>query len=144
MGDVFETRFELRASPREVWEVLTDFETYPSWNPFVRAVAGDLAEGASITLLVTPPDVDELTVVVKVGKVEEARSLELFHQSSSLDLTLRRAVIELEPTDCGTCVLTFRREVELGDRPGPVLGDRGEVALEMLAAALEARVRQLR
>ncbi|GIU84365.1 MAG: hypothetical protein KatS3mg008_1140 [Acidimicrobiales bacterium] len=144
MGDVLETRFELRASPREVWDVLTDFEAYPSWNPYVRAVAGELDEGASITLLVTPPDVDEFTVGLKVGKVEQARSIELFHESSSLDIALRRAVIEVEPTDEGTSVLVFRREMELGDRPGPVLGDRGEVALEMLATALEARVRQLR
>ncbi|WP_082778155.1 SRPBCC domain-containing protein [Tsukamurella pseudospumae] len=37
-----ERSVEIEASPAEVWRVLTDFEAYPQWNPFViRAAAPD-------------------------------------------------------------------------------------------------------
>ncbi|MGD0165987.1 MAG: SRPBCC family protein [Gaiellaceae bacterium] len=38
---------EIDASPAAVWEILADFERWPSWNPDVSAVSleGELAEG---------------------------------------------------------------------------------------------------
>jgi hypothetical protein len=39
------TSTEIAAPPGAVWEVLTDFDAYPEWNPFVRSIAGTLAEG---------------------------------------------------------------------------------------------------
>ena len=39
------TSIEIAASPTAVWEVLTDFDAYPEWNPFVRSIAGTLSEG---------------------------------------------------------------------------------------------------
>ena len=39
------TSIEIEASPSAVWEVLTDFDAYPDWNPFVRSIAGELTEG---------------------------------------------------------------------------------------------------
>ena len=39
------TSIEIAASPTDVWEVLTDFDAYPDWNPFVRSIAGTLSQG---------------------------------------------------------------------------------------------------
>ena len=33
------TEIGIRATPEQVWSVLTDFRKYPDWNPFTRAVA---------------------------------------------------------------------------------------------------------
>ena len=38
------TEIEIEASPEAVWEVLTDFETYPEWNPILE-IKGEPAEG---------------------------------------------------------------------------------------------------
>ncbi|MEW2389151.1 SRPBCC domain-containing protein [Streptomyces venezuelae] len=44
---------EMRATPAEVWRVLTDFESYPEWNPFITRAEvtshdGRLEEGATM------------------------------------------------------------------------------------------------
>ncbi len=47
-----ETRININASAKQVWDVLTDFESYPSWNPFVIGVDGktDVGEQISVDL----------------------------------------------------------------------------------------------
>ena len=39
---------EIASEPEAVWDVLTDFAAWPSWNPDVKSMAfeGGLAEGA--------------------------------------------------------------------------------------------------
>jgi uncharacterized protein YndB with AHSA1/START domain len=38
------TEIEIDASPSQVWQVLTDFEKYPTWNPFIKKISGIAAE----------------------------------------------------------------------------------------------------
>lgn len=33
-----------------MWDVLTDFEAYPGWNPFIRNVAGIVYQGEQLTI----------------------------------------------------------------------------------------------
>ncbi len=37
---------DIEASPERVWEVLTDFASFPEWNPFIRDASGGLKSGA--------------------------------------------------------------------------------------------------
>ena len=39
------TEIQVEANPAEVWAVLTDFEHYPDWNPFLVEVTGVPEEG---------------------------------------------------------------------------------------------------
>lgn len=48
------TSVAIDAPPETVWEVLTDFERYPEWNPFMRIV-GRASEGARIAVELRPP-----------------------------------------------------------------------------------------
>ena len=34
------TEIEINASAEKVWEILSDFENFPNWNPFVIKVLG--------------------------------------------------------------------------------------------------------
>lgn len=45
------TQVEIGASPARVWEVLTDWDAYPAWNPFIRQLRGRLVEGERLALL---------------------------------------------------------------------------------------------
>jgi hypothetical protein len=40
----------LAAPPERVWRELTDFGSYPSWNPFIRRATGDLRPGGRLEI----------------------------------------------------------------------------------------------
>lgn len=44
------TQIEIAASPERVWSVLTETDTYPSWNPFIRKLTGQLAPRETLTV----------------------------------------------------------------------------------------------
>lgn len=45
---VIEADIEIEASAEEVWGVLSDFASYPDWNPYVLKLAGDVVPGGTI------------------------------------------------------------------------------------------------
>jgi hypothetical protein len=45
-----ETVIDIEAAPARVWEVLTDFASYPDWNPFIVRATGTPEPGSQITL----------------------------------------------------------------------------------------------
>ncbi|GAA2102464.1 SRPBCC domain-containing protein [Actinomadura alba] len=45
-----ETAIDIEATPDRVWEVLTDFGSYPEWNPFIVRVTGTPTPGAKVIL----------------------------------------------------------------------------------------------
>jgi hypothetical protein len=48
------TSIEIAASAEAVWQHLTDFAAYPSWNPFIRSISGPLERGAQLEVTVQP------------------------------------------------------------------------------------------
>lgn len=41
-------QIKIDASPETVWNVITDFEAFPQWNPMTPAMKGDVALGAKL------------------------------------------------------------------------------------------------
>ncbi|MCB9246720.1 MAG: SRPBCC domain-containing protein [Flavobacteriales bacterium] len=50
------TEVVISASPSIVWSVLTDFGTYPLWNPFIKKLEGEFRPGSSIDVQIHPPN----------------------------------------------------------------------------------------
>lgn len=50
-----ETHIDIDASAERVWAVLTDFPSMPSWNPFIKSIAGDLKPGSRLSVRIAPP-----------------------------------------------------------------------------------------
>lgn len=45
------TSIPIQASSRRVWQILTDFEKYPDWNPLLGYVKGEVTPGNRIEIL---------------------------------------------------------------------------------------------
>ena len=44
------TRIEIRSKPEKVWKILTDFQLYEYWKPFIIRVAGSHIRGEKIEI----------------------------------------------------------------------------------------------
>ena len=38
-----------------MWRVLSDFDAYPEWNPFIRSIVGDAEVGSRLRVRIEPP-----------------------------------------------------------------------------------------
>lgn len=69
------TEIEIAAPPERVWGVLTDFDAFPRWNPFIRSIDGVLAERARLSVRIQPPGGRAMTFRPTVLRVEPERYL---------------------------------------------------------------------
>jgi hypothetical protein len=69
------TEIDINASPQRVWQVLTDFERYHDWNPFIRKIEGKAVEGEKITIHITTPAGANRNYSPKVTKVMQEQEL---------------------------------------------------------------------
>ena len=46
---------DMAAAPETVWEVLTKFDEFAEWNPFIVSIRGDSAVGTRLTVRLEPP-----------------------------------------------------------------------------------------
>ena len=63
----------IEAEPEDVWLVLTDFGSYPEWNPFITSVQGDLSPGQTLSLRLVPTGKPEYSFRPKVLSVTPGR-----------------------------------------------------------------------
>lgn len=56
MAKELRTSIVINKSPEKVWAVLTDFEKYPQWNPFIQHISGNPVVGKQITAKIAPPE----------------------------------------------------------------------------------------
>ncbi|OVE85191.1 SRPBCC domain-containing protein [Natronolimnobius baerhuensis] len=66
---------EIDAPPEVVWNVLLEFDSYPEWNPFVRAIEGVPATGEQLEVRIEPPDSRGMTFKPTVIAVDDKRRL---------------------------------------------------------------------
>lgn len=50
----YHTSISINASIEKVWQALTDFKTYPEWNPIVGKLEGTMREGEKISTFIVP------------------------------------------------------------------------------------------
>jgi hypothetical protein len=69
------SEIEIAAPPERVWEVLTDFDAYPEWNPFMRSVLGSGETGSRVTVRIEPPGARGMTFKPTILTAEPQREL---------------------------------------------------------------------
>ena len=68
------TEIEIEAAPADVWAALTAFDAFPEWNPFVRAIQGELVEGEALEVDLEMPSGRGMTMRPTVTSVTDGRS----------------------------------------------------------------------
>ncbi len=69
------SEIEIAASAERVWDILTDFASYPQWNPFIRNISGQPTPGERLEVRLEPPGGRAMTFKPKVLNAEPNREL---------------------------------------------------------------------
>ena len=69
------TEIEINASPSRVWQVLTDFEKYPTWNPFIKKISGVVARNEKLEVHMPDPRGGTMAFTPTVLVAERDREL---------------------------------------------------------------------
>ena len=69
------SEIEINAPAQRVWEVLTDFASYPRWNPFIRRASGVPRTGERLEVRMEPSGSRGMTFRPKVLNAEANREL---------------------------------------------------------------------
>lgn len=75
MAKEIRTEITIQAKPEKVWAILTDFDNYPNWNPFITFVEGQAEEGNKITVRIVPPNGKAMTFKPTIITRTENREL---------------------------------------------------------------------
>lgn len=49
------TEIVIKADPEKIWDILTCFQEYPQWNPFIRRIEGEVGQTNKIHVHLQPP-----------------------------------------------------------------------------------------
>ena len=74
-ADQVVTQIAIAAPRAKVWAILTDFSSYPSWNPFIRRIEGKPAVGEVITADLHTTNLKPRTVNAKILVVDPGQQL---------------------------------------------------------------------
>jgi hypothetical protein len=69
------TEILINAIPHKLWEILTDFDKYPSWNPFIKYIKGTVKTGSQIEARIEPPGAKGMVFKPKVLAFEANKEL---------------------------------------------------------------------
>ena len=69
------SEIEIDAPAERVWHLLTDFASYPQWNPFIRSIRGQPIRGEGLEVRIEPPGGRGMTCKPKVLDAEDNREL---------------------------------------------------------------------
>lgn len=69
------SEIEIQASAERVWKLLTDFASFPQWNPFIRRASGNIQVGKYLEVNIQPSGASGMTFRPIVLKVDPNREL---------------------------------------------------------------------
>jgi hypothetical protein len=69
------SEISIQVTPERIWNVLTEFQAYPEWNPFIRRASGNPHVGERLEIFAQPPDGRGMTFRPTVLKAEPNQEL---------------------------------------------------------------------
>jgi len=103
------TEIEIAATPAHVWDLLVDFPSYPTWNPFMTKIAGDVIPGARLHVHIRPPGRAGMTFRPIVRVADRGRALSWHGRVLVPGLFDGEHTFELVPIGAGTLLRQSER-----------------------------------
>ena len=75
MKEVY-SEIQINASASVVWDILTDFEKFGEWNPFITEISGKLKEGSELRVFMEPPNSKGMEFKPTLKKVETEKKIQ--------------------------------------------------------------------
>ena len=139
------TEVEINASEDSVWKVLTDFSSYPHWNPFITSISGPLKPGSELLVSIELPSGRSTIFDPKVTSVQKNKEFKWLGSLWMGNIYDAENVFQISPAGDGRTRLVHS-EVFKGVLV-PVYADRLETeytkAFEEMNVALKARTEAL-
>jgi hypothetical protein len=102
------SEIEVRAAAERVWQVLTDFDAYPEWNPFIRRVKGRPEVDEQLVVRIRPSGTRGMTFRPTVTKAEPNRQLRWLGRLLVPGLFDGEHIFEIEELDEDRVLFTQR------------------------------------
>lgn len=96
------TEIEIDAEPKEVWEQLTDLNSFSEWNPFMIEGSGEVEVGARLKVRMQQPGGSAMTFKPTVTEATAPETFEWLGRLVFPGLFDGRHRFELVPTPSGT------------------------------------------
>jgi hypothetical protein len=107
------TEIEIQASAERVWQLLTDFPSFPQWNPFIRKASGDIRVGERLEVKLQPSGASAMTFRPTVLTAEPNREFRWLGHLLISGLFDGEHIFTIEPLGEGRVRFT-QREVFTG------------------------------
>ncbi|MFT3899010.1 MAG: SRPBCC domain-containing protein [Gordonia sp. (in: high G+C Gram-positive bacteria)] len=146
MSFVLDHSLEITAPAATVWAVLTDFDSYGEWNPFVPRASSTMRPGAPIDMSVRLTGGDKLRQQREyINTVEPGRYFSYSMKPAPLGLLRSIREQTVAPSGAGTCHYTSHFEMSgpLAPVVGGLMGSGLRRGFDGMAAALKARAETL-
>mgnify|MGYP006432708173 CR=1 FL=1 len=69
------TEIKINAPASSVWSILTDFQRFPEWNPFISEALGQIKEGAQLKIRIEPPNSNGMTFKPTLTRIKQENEL---------------------------------------------------------------------
>ncbi|MFC7048332.1 SRPBCC domain-containing protein [Emcibacter nanhaiensis] len=96
------TSIDIKAPPAEVWKILTDFDSWGEWNPFIPRISGDQVKGGKVSASIRTPGGKSISFTATITDYEAEKVLEWYGSPPIPGLFSGRHWYRLEPIDGGT------------------------------------------
>ena len=69
------TEIHINASPSIVWNILTDYDNYGKWNPFIKEISGVQQVGSELQIFIKTPNSNGMKFKPKILNYDRKKEL---------------------------------------------------------------------
>lgn len=91
------TEIDINASAKKIWEVLTDFNNYPQWNPFIYQISGVPAVGTKLRISIRTTKGKSRNYHPRVTRIEPYHEMHWYGESVIPGMFNGERIFILEP-----------------------------------------------